>query len=222
MSSRDSRRLLGALSFPMMSDIYAISSTRLKTRIFNRKSLISVMSALSSHTPPARPNKLQFQKWAMIHSKQPLKSLPISYSRIPSLYSQAVREAGRDRFSVSHDELLKIFMKDLRRLATNQKLEAVRFLGKKRSRTQVTAQVLRLILLELSSLDENRETFRKFLDQPRDRDYPLHLFLSQQIGTSGSTGRREPHILGDDRDKPMQVRKMRATIKTNNLADFDN
>ncbi|RYP68781.1 hypothetical protein DL770_008391 [Monosporascus sp. CRB-9-2] len=41
---------------------------------------------------------------------------------LQSLYSQAIREFGTIRFSVNHDKLLKIFMKDLRGTATDPML----------------------------------------------------------------------------------------------------
>ncbi|KAH7118224.1 hypothetical protein B0J13DRAFT_198848 [Dactylonectria estremocensis] len=153
------------------------------------------------------------------------KTLAYHLSRDPvlqTLYLQAVQEFGTVRFSANHDKLLKIFMKELQGIATDQMLEqAVRFLGKKQSRTLVTAHILRLIPSESNPLQENRETFRRFLDQQEDRDYSLNLLLlSQQLGTSKTKEGPEPHILAHDGDN-MRMDNSKQAVEESEDSDDD-
>lgn len=106
-------------------------------------------------------------------------------SGVHDLYLHAFQEFGSTRFSRNHDKLLKIFLKDLCRTTTEPKLElAVRLLGRRQSRSLVTASILRMLYHELNDSGESRKFMQQFLDQQEDRNYSLNRLLRSQQNAS--------------------------------------
>ncbi|PWI63949.1 hypothetical protein PCL_02262, partial [Purpureocillium lilacinum] len=102
-------------------------------------------------------------------------------TEVHGLYLEAVEEIGTRRFSLNHDRLLKIFMKDLRENANDSNLErVVQFLATRRSRTLVTDCILKLVQAESNLALENRESMDRIFNQQEHRGYRLNRYLSSQ------------------------------------------
>lgn len=109
-------------------------------------------------------------------------------SVIHDLYYSAVQELGSVRFAANHDRLLKIFWKDFFGGTTRPELQIlVRVLAKRRSRTLVTAHIVRLFQIDLDSSRYGNASRQQVLSQQEDRNYTLNQFLrSQQLANAAA------------------------------------